>query len=193
MPCHTPESTYLSKKIFILLLLALMAMACESETTVAGPDFPFASGDFTIFTNLVDDRCLDGGLNPLFMPLGDVEPWQWPLPVAVYAPSELPRTYDISLREPFNQMTVRVTQLDATTQQFVSEPNPRVELGPDRFGECVVELDGVVNITLLDSNTLEGIAALQMRNPRGDERCPADMPSTCEVVLSFDGTRSAGN
>lgn len=184
-----PGATYLAP---ILAVLAIFQIACQLDT-IPGPDFTFPSGDFIISTNLVDDRCLDGGLNPLFMPMGDAEPWRWPYAIALYEPSELPKTYVISLREPFAEMTVTAYQTDPTGQQFVAQTNPRVELGPDRFGECVVELDGVVNILLLDSNRLEGIAALQMRNPRGDERCPADMPPTCEVILSFEGTRSAGN
>jgi hypothetical protein len=179
--------TWPAQTVFMALGLSLL-VSCGSDA-VEGPSFSFPSGDFQISTRLVDDRCLDGGLNLLFMPRGSDQPWQWPYPVAIHAPSELPKTYDLTLREPFRRMTVTATQVDPQQQQFVAHSNPSVELGRERFGDCVVSLDGVVQVTLLESNRVEGIAALQMRNPRGDERCPAEMPASCEVILIFDGLR----
>ncbi|MFU8804551.1 MAG: hypothetical protein ACNA8W_12130 [Bradymonadaceae bacterium] len=188
----TTTSTGPATAIFIALSLSFSLISCGNDT-VDGPDFAFPSGDFIISTHFVDDRCLDGGLNLLFMPRGEDEPWEWPFPVQVQAPEELPKTYMISLREPFHEMTVTATQVHSDEQQFVAQTNPSVKLGPDRFGECVVALDGVVNLKLVDTDRVEGIAALQMRDPRGDDRCPVDMPPTCDVILSFDGTRSSAH
>ena len=158
---------------------------CNSETE----GFDFATGEFTVTTNAVDDQCIDGGLNLLFMPRGEDEPWEWPHAVELYSPSELDATYSITLREPFGEMTVTATQVSSAQQELVAHPNPEVLLGAERFGDCVAELDGVVELNLLDSNSAEGVALLEFRDPRGDERCPADMPDTCNVSLSFDAQR----
>ena len=85
--------------------LSLLLAACGED---AEPDdtVDFATGDFAISTNVVDDQCLDGGLNLLFMPNGTDTPWAWPFPVTLYAESALPSDYMIQLREPFGQLSV---------------------------------------------------------------------------------------
>lgn len=182
---HLPILTRLIGSVFITILLLSFQLSCGSEE----PTISFESGEFTVSTLQVDDQCLDGGLTPLFMPRGDDEPWEWPHPVELYAFSELPVTYTLPLRDPFHEMTVTATLINDMQQELVAETNPDVELDRDRFGACVAELDGQVDVLLVDADRVEGIANLEMRNPRGDERCPADMPDACNVILSFEATR----
>ncbi len=178
------------QRLFVvaLLTLAIITLAgCDD----GDPDFPFDEGEFQIFTLLVDDQCLDGGLNPLFMPQGTEEPWAWPHLIRVYPPSALPQTYDLTLRPPFHEMSVTAERVSSTEQQLTVHPNPSVLIGPEQFGDCAVELSGTVHVDLTGSDQIEGVASLNLSDPGGDERCPADMPTSCAVLLSFEGTRGA--
>ena len=194
---YPPISTRSFGGAFIIIFVFFIQLSCGSEPKGSEhheePEISFSSGDFLVSTLQVDDQCLDGGLNPLFMPRGDSEPWEWPHPVELHSFSELPVTYAIDLRDPFHEMTVTATRISDSEQQLVAETNPSVQLDPERFGECVAELDGVVDLALIDANNAEGLASLTMRNPRGDERCPAGMPESCNVTLRFEATRLDGN
>lgn len=149
----------------------------------------FATGEFVVKTTLVDDGCLDGGLNLLFMPNGTGTPWEWPFPVTLYAEDALPTTYDIQLREPFGEMTVTAQDGGIDLQVIDAQTNPGVLLGEDRFGQCVADMDATVQIEVVAVDEVTGVAELGMSNPRGDERCPKEMPTTCEVLLTFEATR----
>jgi len=126
----------------------------------------------------------------LFMPNGDGAPWQWPFAIPVYSQSSLPKTYDIQLREPFGQMTVTATRNGRAGQIIVAKEGTGVLLGEATFGQCVVDMGATVYFELLDQGSLSGVATLEMRDPRGDARCPIDMPATCEVILTFEATRA---
>lgn len=138
----------------------------------------------------MEDHCLDGGLTPLFMPAGESEPWEWPYAVRLYEPAELPREYEIRLREPFRALTVQAIQQDKEWQRLVLTRNDSIQLDPLRFGECVAYLEGTVDIDLLDTEKVQGLATLEMGDPRGDEKCPASMPSQCTVRLYFEAERA---
>ena len=90
------------KNALLILLAAGLFSGCgtDSDDTI---DFP--TGEFVIKTVVVDDQCLDGGLNLLFMPNGTETPWEWPYPIAFHSEDALPKTYTLQLREPFGQMT----------------------------------------------------------------------------------------
>lgn len=179
-----PILNFLARNLSILSVTALL-----TSCGVDDPPFDFDAGEFEIFTLLVDDQCLDGGLDALFMPLGTDEPWRWPHAVDVFPPSELPRTYDLNLREPFGQMEITAEPGSPTEQQLLVHPNPSVLIGPAQFGDCVIALEGSVYVELTGTDRIEGVASLTMSDPRGDERCPADMPPSCPVLLSFEGNR----
>ncbi len=178
----------------LMCTLAFSLSGCaQDEPSAVDTPFPeFQSGSFDVVTTLVDDRCLDGGLNLLFMPNGADTPWQWPFPITVYNLGELPKTYAIALREPFGEMTVTAQYTGGAMQALVAEENQGVLLGEDRYGQCVADMGATVHIDVADVDHVTGVVTLEMRDPRGDERCPVGMPTACEVVLTIDATRSAG-
>jgi len=175
-----------------LAVLALAGCGDDGESTVAYPFPDFQAGGFDVVTTLVDDQCLDGGLNPLFMPNGADTPWQWPYAITLYPLADLPQTYAIELRAPFGAMTITASYTGGATQGLVSEPNVGVLLGEDRFGQCVADMSADVHLELLSEDHVSGVVTLTMSDPRGDEMCPVDMPASCEVLLTIDATRSAG-
>lgn len=183
------KSTYPFRLLFILLLgsgLLLTAGCGPSEEL----DFTFSTGEFTVSTLAVDDGCLDGGLTPLFMPQGADLAWEWPHPVRLYSPSVLPQEYEINLRAPFNAVDVRAIEAAPDWQRLQVARNPSVKLDPERFGECTAYLQGSVEIQLISPDRVRGLASLEMGDPSGDDRCPADMPARCDVQLEFEAERN---
>lgn len=173
------------------LAAAACALACATSCgeSADGDTVALATGEFVVQTTLVDDGCLDGGLNLLFMPNGTGTPWEWPMPVTIHAEDELPVTYDIELREPFGQMTVTARDGGVDIQVIESETNPAVLLNEGRFGQCVADMSADVQVELQSADEISGIAELGMSDPRGDERCPREMPDACEVLLRFEAAR----
>ena len=178
----------------VVALLLLLLSGCDSDDEVSQDrDFAFPTGEFQVETHAVDDRCLDGGLNLLFMPNGDAQPWAWPFPVTLYNPEDLDQTYSLSLRDPFGEMEVTASLETPVDQRLQIHPNPSVKLGEERFGDCAVELGGYGLVTMVDSDEVEGVIFIEMSDPHGDERCPADMPDHCNVNVGFVGTRADGS
>jgi len=172
---------------WVALLTAALCCGCSSEEETEGP---FTTGSFWVQTRAVDDQCLDGGLNLLFMPYGTAEPWPWPFPIEVHQSAELPLTYPIHLREPFGEMIATANAVDDTSQHWTFETNVGVLLGEDQFGQCVVDMVATADMSVRTNDLLDGEAQLGMLDPRGDERCPADMPASCDVTLVFVAERA---
>lgn len=168
----------------IFSLVVACAGAAGSDDTI-----DFETGDFTVRTTVVDDRCLDGGLNLLFMPNGVETPWEWPFPVRIHAERELPITYDIALRQPFGEMTVTASDAGVDLQTLVAEKNEAVLLGEAQFGNCVADMNATVQVRLVAHDEVTGFADLELTDPRGADRCPTDMPPRCSVLLSFEAER----
>ena len=174
-------------------LCVIIVAACGgdgSETDDTGP-LAFETGPFWVTTTGIDDRCLDGGLHLLFMPAGPDEPWDWTYPITVFAPDELPQTHEIRLREPFGEMTVDVRANGDRGQQMVAQENQGVLLDEAQFGQCVADMSAEVTLTLVSRDRVHGTARIELTDPRGDPRCPTDLPSHCEVILTFEGRRAA--
>lgn len=176
---------------FVCLLCAASLAGCgdHAASPAPEPDMLFDSGEFDVTSTLVEDGCLDGGLNLLFMPNGQTEPWKWPYPIMVYGPGNLPQTYAIQLRDPFGPMTVTATPNGGAAESFAIDSNPSVLLDEANYGQCVVDMGGSVALSLIDEDHVEGVANLAMSDPRGDDRCPVGMPVSCAVRLQFEGQR----
>ena len=170
--------------------LLMLCSACGGGDGGAADTIDFATGEFTVQTHIVDDRCLDGGLNLLFMPEGVDTPWEWPFPITIHAEKDLPITYDIELRQPFGQMTMTATDSGVNQQLLVSETNVGVLLGEAQFGNCAADIDATVQMRIERSDSGSGLGDLTLSNPRSDDgRCPPEMPPSCQVLLSFEAQR----
>lgn len=167
------------------LVVCAACGSADGDDTIA-----FATGEFTVRTLVVDDQCLDGGLNLLFMPNGTDTPWEWPHSVTLLAEDELPRAYDITLRPPFGQMRVDAQDAGVNLQLLQGRTNEAVTLGEAQFGACVADMAARVQVQLDAPDAASGVAEITMSNPRGDDRCPVEMPAECTLLLSFDATRT---
>ena len=195
MSSNLAAPTRLKIPLPALLLAALALAGCGGVDASGAPDrpFDFPEGDFQVTTLGIEDRCLDGGLHPLFMPQGTGTPWDWTYPIRLHPPEALPQTYPIRLRDPFGEMTVRAERVGDTEERVRGLQNTGVVLNEDLYGDCVADLDADVAITLYAQDRAAGRGALLMSNPRGAEgRCPDSdrLEAGCQVLLELSIRRT---
>ena len=122
-------------------LFAAALVACNPS----GSAEDFTSGDFQLTTQDVDDGCLDGGMEALFMPEGTPNDFA----NAIYLPAEdeLPATYDVDIQDPFNDMEVTVTG-DDDTRTVTGAENNGVEFDADAYPGCLIDNSIDVDLTI---------------------------------------------
>ena len=171
--------------------LPLMITIGCSEAEDSGPDFQWTGGDFDFLTTDVDDACLEGALEVLFMPEGPATPNAFEYPIYLPSYPELPMTYSVDLREPFVGMEITVregVEGELTIRNSVMES---VELGAATYGDCVVTMTVDADLVPTSASAIEGNATIEISEPRGsDERCPIldSDPCTVELVLTAQGS-----
>ena len=87
-------------------MIWLLLSCSEKEIDTASPLDEFYGTDHQITTVAVEDDCFDGAMALLFMPQGEDVPQEFQYPVYIPTIDELPKTYEISLREPFVGMQI---------------------------------------------------------------------------------------
>jgi len=183
------------------LAIALATTGCKGDQSdddddVTGGDddvsqenpADYTGGDFLITTMAVEDGCLDGALEVLFMPDGPATPNAWEYPTYLPPFDEMPKSYAIDLREPF--MGIEITVEDAGNYQMRVDDAVMEEvlLGEDRYGDCAVTMTCDVDMTVLGRRHVEGTTAIALSDPRGDDgRCPVFDQLPCTMTLTLTG------
>lgn len=166
-------------------MLLLLAIAGCSGNQAVPKDIE--AGDYQFFTRAVEDTCLDGALEALFMPAGPDTPHAFEYPVYVPAVDETPLSYNVDFREPFVGMpvTVEATDLGLAIRGSVMDA---VLLNEGQYGDCVATMS--VDADLWPADDLAGEATIDVSNPRGDDgRCPVFEADPCEVFLDLSAER----
>jgi hypothetical protein len=171
-----------------LMLIALTLPGCPQDGTGAASEY--TGGEFQFTTVAVDDACLDGALEVLFMPEGPEVPRSWDYPAYLPSFGEMPTSYTIDLREPFGSIEVEVR--DGGDGRMVAEDAVMndVLLGEDRYGDCEVTMTCSVDLSVVNADRVEGTTAIAISDPRGDDgRCPVFDASPCTVTLTLQADR----
>ncbi len=175
------------------LLVPLLLLACgkgEQVDPVEDLGFEWSGGDFQFTTWQVEDTCMDGALEALFMPEGPDSPWDFEYEIYLPGYEELPLSYDIDLRAPFLGMPVDVDADSDGTFQVRGSVMEAVELGAAAYGDCVVTMSVDADMTPRDSDTADGEARVSLSNARGDDgRCPVLSADPCTVTMLIEATR----
>ncbi len=196
---------------FRLLLVFALATGCSSTTTVTGTPAAtsaadttaladttvafdpttFASGEFQLSVVSVDDTCLDGSLDLVFMPTGKAAPYPLKNRTLIPALSELPKTYAMKLAAPFSDMTITMVSVQGKPAHMAVQDavQKNVALGLPGSKDCVGDLriSAEVAITSKDAVTLSVTATLDALRSATDT-CPvAKLP--CAVKLTMTGAR----
>jgi hypothetical protein len=163
-------------------VLAVLLLACSHSPDPSA----IVAGDYQFYTLAVDDACLDGAMEALFMPEGrDV---RHPFEYLIYVPSpELtPVDYAVDFREPFVGMPVTVTATDDGLAVRGSVMDA-VRLNQGQYGDCDVTMTVDADLAPHDEGVLTGIATIAVSDPRGSEgRCPVLDADPCDVALTIE-------
>jgi len=170
----------------------VLAAGCGRDDGVSDDDdthgdpSDYVGGDFQFTTLAVEDGCLDGALEVLFMTEGPEVPKEWDYPTYLPSFDEMPTTYAIDLREPFVGIVVTVEEGGPDRMVVEDAVMDEVLLGEDRYGDCVVTMTCDVDLTVVGATRLEGSAAISISDPRGeDDRCPVFDASPCTMTLTL--------
>ena len=179
------------------MLTLMIMMACggsaekpdgESETAVDLSGW--TGGDFDFQTVSVDDGCLSGAFEALFMPDGPATPHNFGYPIYIPSYADLPENYSIDLRDPFVEMPVNVDSADGLTYSIRGSVMESVELGSSAYGDCVVTMSVDADLTPVTLDMAEGSAEINISDARGsDDLCPVFESDTCVVSLGLSATR----
>ena len=169
----------------------LLAPGCSRDDGVSGDDdtafgdpADYTGGDFQFITLAVDDGCLDGALEVLFMTEGPEVPKPWDYPTYLPAFDEMPTTYSIDLREPFLGIVVTVEDAGGHRMLVEDAVMEEVLLGEDRYGDCVVTMTCDVDLTVVGATRVEGSVAIAISDDVG-EHCPVFDSSPCTMTLTL--------
>ncbi len=177
------------RMIALATTLALATAGCKPPggDDDDGDPGDYAGGDFDFITVGVEDGCLDGALEALFMPDGPSIPNAWEYPVHLPAFDDMPETYSIDLREPFVGIVVTVEEAGESRMKVEDAIMESVLLGEDQYGDCVVTMTAAVDLEVRSSSRVEGTVAIAISNPRGDDgRCPVFDQSPCTMTLTVE-------
>lgn len=164
---------------------ALLAAALLAACTPSGNNADFEGGNFQFTTQSVNDGCLDGGMEVLFMPEGT--PADFASPIYIPALDELPSTYTVSLQDPFSDMEVTVTG-DEDTREVDGAENLGVEFDEDNYPGCLVDNDIGVSLTIDSADELSGTATLSTSS-FDETSCPVPDADPCTITLTLTGER----
>jgi hypothetical protein len=167
-------------------------IACGGSDKASGStdSQKWTGGDFDFYTRSVDDDCLGGAMEALFMTEGPSAPH--PFEYAIYQPdsAQLPYSSTVDLRDPFVEMPVTIE--DGGRGGFkirgaVMEP---VVLGSAAYGDCTVTVTVDAGLGLIDVETLGGNDSISLSGPRGDDaQCPVFNSDECSVALTISAVR----
>jgi len=179
---------------FGCLVALLVGCAGEEDSNSAGNTgaaflaSEFTGGVFQLSVLSVDDSCLDGSLQLLFMPDGNLQPYQLANPTEFPAASELPSPFVVRLEAPFSTLPMELTGVDGN-RLFVAEAQQNdVMLGVAGTGECTADMTFFVSLTVSSDDEL-ALATSVILEGFDHPDCPAVQSTPCEVVLDMRGAR----
>jgi len=165
-----------------LFPFCFLGLACGGS---AGDPSSLVAGDYQFYTVAMEDGCLDGALETLFMPEGPENEHAFEYKIYLPHYDELPTSYAIDLRDPFVGMDVSLYSDDDVTLQLRGAVMESVLLGT-AYGDCTVDMQVDADLLPISKGRIEGVAWLNIQNPQGSEDlCPVFASDDCLVTLSL--------
>lgn len=176
--------------IALLLLFACGGNDPDSDASAFDPA-AWEGGDFDVDVVTVDDDCLGGAFEALFMPDGpaETETLDYTLRLPGYA--DLPDAYAMDLRAPFLSMPVTAETNDGVAFQLRGDTVTDLPMGFASYGDCTITAVVNADFKPSDQSTAFGSATIDVSNPRGDDdRCPLFDADPCTVALDLTALRN---
>jgi len=184
-----------------LLLLSLVLPACSGDDggstdgTSDGADgnevkdFVFVAGEMQLFVHSVEDDCLDGSLQLVFMPNGTNEPYALQNKTYIPGEAELPADLVIKLNDPFSNMPVTYQSAGAYTYEIRDAFQSQVELNLPS-GQCAADMNITADVTIDAPDAISLTASVSLTAfSSADDLCPEFDADICSVTLDMTGTR----
>ena len=193
-------------------IAALGLVACSSDsssssdagsggttgTTATATGTTFAAGNFQLTTHAVDDKCIDGGLDLLFMPNGKTSPYDFANLTEFPAFSALPKTYQITLQAPFSAMTITLQADGAGKMKVQGAEQKAVVVDSNNYGDCKADMtvDSAITIDSNDAISMTATITITKWDQGTDQKCPKSPtggppPTNCTVKLDIKGARKS--
>jgi hypothetical protein len=163
--------------------------ATATDTATAADLRGLTGGDFQLTVHSVDDGCIDGGMDLLFMPEGGGQPYD--LKNVTYIPGfgELPLTYQVKLQAPFEAMDVTMTDAGGNLMTIRDAAQPGVLLRVSGTEDCSVDLSLDADMTITGQDSLDGLVTVTVSNATSPTMSCSVFPEGCRVVLDLKGAR----
>jgi hypothetical protein len=169
-----------------MLLSALLLAACGADPVDTAQSYELPGGRYRFYTVAVEDGCLDGALEALFMPEGPSERHSFEYLVYLPGQDELPATYEVDFRDPFVGMEVTVTEGEGGTLLMEGGVMESVTLG-SRYGDCTATMIVDAALVPVGPEDAEGIARISVGDLRSsDSSCPVLSSDPCDVNLDIE-------
>ena len=172
----------------------LLTSACSSDVNTNGDvqESVFSGGLFELETYEVNDSCLDGGLDLVFMPNGTNAPYVLAENNELPALDELPSNQTIKLQAPFDSMIVDITAGENGSMQIRDAAQLGVVVDESQWGQCTADMNINADITVVDDDNVIISATVQVEkwtdgSAAPDDECPAS--DSCTVTLGMRGRR----
>lgn len=176
------------------MFVGLAGCGDNSSTVIAGTSDPlpadFAGGVFQLHVQDVDDRCLDGALEVLFMPGGGDGDYALINQTFIPGAADLPNSYVLKLEAPFNDMSITM-EASPSGMEFTDAVQSDVRLSVPGTDDCTADITfvGAVRIDSADAIGLTVTATLSdLQSPT--ETCPVLQTQPCDATLSLRGARA---
>lgn len=170
----------------MFLLLTFLSCTSEKGDSAESASANFEAGSFQFTSIAVSDQCLDGAFDVLFLPDGTSSDWQYPIELPSL--DNLPQSYSISLQDPFTNMAITASEGPNGTIRISDGSQNGILFNENSYPDCLVDLGIEAAITIVNNDSVNGIATLSVTNAVGDT-CPLFNADPCGILLDFQGTR----
>ena len=163
----------------------------EAETAANGQSFAavdFTGGMFQLSVLSVDDGCLDGSLQLMFMPDGNLEPYSLAFPTEFPSAVALPSSFRVQLKEPFSTLEMELVGVQGDMLEVAEATQANVLLGVPGSGACSADLGFLADITVSSNDTLLLRTRVTLDGFLHPD-CPTVQETPCEVILEMRGDR----
>lgn len=174
--------------LLIFPLLALLPGCPAGDDDDDDDTAPFETGQFEFTTHGVDDGCLNGAGESLYMPEGPSVPVVWDDLLELPSFDDLPKTYTIPLPAPINEMEITIDSDQADQFEISSEGLQGILFDEDNYANCIVSADVSAVFNVQTNDHVTGSITMVSSDFQGDT-CPVFESDPCSMVLDVQADR----
>jgi hypothetical protein len=168
----------------VSLMLALPACGDDDD------DSALEAGTFQLSVASVNDQCLAGGLDLLFMPTGTAAPYDLANPTAFPAFEDLPTTMTVNLDDPFPDVIVNLVADGDDAMTINDSTMLNVVVDSVNYGDCNADLAITGSVAIVDSDSLTMTLSINATDPQSSgSTCPTFTGPPCTIGLTMTGER----